>query len=126
MMSFRCAVRIALSCDRAGGERERRKGMGGGKEKKQWTLGKKEKEGKIGALHIFCLFYACYIVRREKVYITPPMEGGLYLYLSILSPARARPAHELYWTGVGRDLEAREKNFWPESGPKCCFSCFTL
>jgi hypothetical protein len=24
------------------------------------------------------------------------------------SPARARPAHEPYWTGVGKDLEARE------------------
>jgi hypothetical protein len=23
-------------------------------------------------------------------------------------PARARPAHEPYWPGVGRDLEARE------------------
>jgi hypothetical protein len=23
-------------------------------------------------------------------------------------PARARPAHEPYWAGVGRDLEARE------------------
>jgi hypothetical protein len=38
----------------------------------------------------------------------------IQLYLSILSPARpaglsrARPAHEPYWTCVGRDLEARE------------------
>jgi hypothetical protein len=37
------------------------------------------------------------------------------------SPARARPAHEPYWTGVGRDLEARENIFLPEPGPKCCF-----
>jgi hypothetical protein len=36
-------------------------------------------------------------------------------------PARARPAHEPYWTGVGRDLEARENFFWPKPGPKCCF-----
>jgi hypothetical protein len=36
------------------------------------------------------------------------------------SPARARPAHELYWAGVGRDLEAREIFFWSEPGPKCC------
>jgi hypothetical protein len=50
------------------------------------------------------------------------------IYLSILSPARpgpgparVRPAHEPYWTGVGRDLEAREKFFWPEPGMKCCF-----
>jgi hypothetical protein len=35
-------------------------------------------------------------------------------------PARTRPAHEPYWTGVGRDLEARDF-FWPEPGPKCCF-----
>jgi hypothetical protein len=30
------------------------------------------------------------------------------LYLSISSSACARPAHESYWTGVGRDREARE------------------
>jgi hypothetical protein len=29
------------------------------------------------------------------------------------SPARVRPAHEPYWTGVGRDLEAREIFFSP-------------
>jgi hypothetical protein len=45
----------------------------------------------------------------------------LPLYVSILSPASARPAHEPYWTGVGRDLKAREIFFWPEPGPKCCF-----
>jgi hypothetical protein len=48
------------------------------------------------------------------------------LYLSILSlarpgPRRARPAHKPYWMGVGRDLEAREKFFWLEPDPKCCF-----
>jgi hypothetical protein len=36
-------------------------------------------------------------------------------------PTRARPAHEPYWTGMGRDLEARENFFWPEPDPKCCF-----
>jgi hypothetical protein len=36
------------------------------------------------------------------------------VYLSILSPARA--AHEPYWAGVGRVLEACENFFWPE-GP---------
>jgi hypothetical protein len=34
-------------------------------------------------------------------------------------PARARSAHEPYWTGVGRDLEARDF-FLPEPDPKCC------
>jgi hypothetical protein len=43
------------------------------------------------------------------------------VYLSIFGPARARPAYGPYWTGVDRDLEARENFFWPEPGPKCCF-----
>jgi hypothetical protein len=33
--------------------------------------------------------------------------------VSIFSLARARPTHEPYWTGVVRDLEAREKKFGP-------------
>jgi hypothetical protein len=33
---------------------------------------------------------------------------GWGVYLSISSPARAKPVHEPYWTGVGRDLEACE------------------
>jgi hypothetical protein len=48
------------------------------------------------------------------------------LYLSILSSARTRPAHEPYWTGVGRDLEARENFFGPSSARNAVFSCFTL
>jgi hypothetical protein len=32
-----------------------------------------------------------------------------------------RPAHEPYWTGVGRDLEACKFFFLPEPGLKCCF-----
>jgi hypothetical protein len=55
------------------------------------------------------------------------------IYLSILSsaqpgpiPARARPAHELYWAGVGRDLEAREIFFGPSPARNAVFSCFTL
>jgi hypothetical protein len=35
-------------------------------------------------------------------------------------PTRARPAHEPYWTDVGRYLEARQF-FWLEPDPKCCF-----
>jgi hypothetical protein len=65
-----------------------------------------------------------------KVYfIMNPMEVARYqtLYLSILSPdrpgplAHARPAHEPYGTGVGRDLKAREIFCLPEPGPKCYF-----
>jgi hypothetical protein len=41
-------------------------------------------------------------------------------------PARARPAHESYWTGVGRDLEAREIFFGPSPARNAVFSCFTL
>jgi hypothetical protein len=59
------------------------------------------------------------------------------VYLSILSlarpgpqarpgPARARPAHEPYWTGVGRDLEARKIFFGPSPARNAVFSCFTL
>jgi hypothetical protein len=42
------------------------------------------------------------------------------VYLSILSPARARPAHEPYWTGVGRDLEAHEF-FLAQARPEMLF-----
>jgi hypothetical protein len=51
------------------------------------------------------------------------------VYLSIFSPpgpsrpailTRDRSAHELYYAGVGRDLEAREF-FWAEPDLKCCF-----
>jgi hypothetical protein len=41
-------------------------------------------------------------------------------------PARARPTHKSYWTGVGRDLEARKKNFGPSPARNTVFSCFTL
>jgi hypothetical protein len=30
------------------------------------------------------------------------------LYMSIFGPARVRPAHGSYWTGMDRDLEAFE------------------
>jgi hypothetical protein len=38
-------------------------------------------------------------------------------------PGPTRPAHEPYWTGMGRDLEAREIFFWPEPGPKIEARC---
>jgi hypothetical protein len=41
-------------------------------------------------------------------------------------PARNRPAHESYWTGVDRDLEAREIFFGPSPARNAVFSCFTL
>jgi hypothetical protein len=41
-------------------------------------------------------------------------------------PARTRPAHEPYWTGVGRDLEARDFFFGPSLARNAVFSCFTL
>jgi hypothetical protein len=37
-------------------------------------------------------------------------------------PARARPAHEPYWMGVGRDLEAREIFFGPSPARNADFS----
>jgi hypothetical protein len=48
---------------------------------------------------------------------------GIKLYLSIFSRpglARARPAHEPYWTGVGRDLKACE-TFLARARPKMLF-----
>jgi hypothetical protein len=51
----------------------------------------------------------------------PPRPLRLYLSILSLGPARTRPAHESYWTGMGRDFEAREKESWLEPGPKCCF-----
>jgi hypothetical protein len=33
-------------------------------------------------------------------------------------PARAKPAHELYWAGVDRDLEARENFYGPSPARK--------
>jgi hypothetical protein len=46
------------------------------------------------------------------LYSSPSTCSGAWLkvYLSILSPgpARAKPTHEPYWAGMGRDLEARE------------------
>jgi hypothetical protein len=45
--------------------------------------------------------------------------------------ARPRPdlrqaRHDPYWTGVGRDLEAREIFFGPSPARNTVFSCFTL
>jgi hypothetical protein len=48
--------------------------------------------------------------------------------LAVPSPglARARPAHEPYWMGVSRDLEAREKISGPSPARNVVFSCFTI
>jgi hypothetical protein len=60
------------------------------------------------------------------VRITIEIAGGKLIfsaqlpYLALI-PEHFEPAHEPYWTGVGRDLEARENFFWLEPSPKCCF-----
>jgi hypothetical protein len=41
-------------------------------------------------------------------------------------PAHAGPAHEPYWTGVGKDLEARKIFFCLSPARNAVFSCFTL
>jgi hypothetical protein len=66
--------------------------------------------------------------RRGAARLAGQRRGEAGLYLSILSPARrpgpgparARPAHEPYRTGVGRDLEAR-KIFLARARPEMMF-----
>jgi hypothetical protein len=41
-------------------------------------------------------------------------------------PARTRPAHGPYWTGLGSDLAACAKNLGPSLARNAIFSYFTL
>jgi hypothetical protein len=78
------------------------------------------------------------VARSRRGTVSCSAGGGgfnlvMVVYISILSPAsrpgpgltHARPAHEHYWTGVGRDLEAREIFFGPSPARNSVFSCIT-
>jgi hypothetical protein len=55
-----------------------------------------------------------------------PRSPQNYTWEFLARPGRARPAHEPYWMGVGRDLEARENFFGPSPARNAVFIYFTL
>jgi hypothetical protein len=77
-----------------------------------------EKENNMGESSFFSRF-GLKMRREGGSWRALPVKPNQGLHLSIFSPARS--GHGPYWTGVVRDLAAREKNSWPEPSPKYCF-----